>query len=355
MPNGTKEPILAALSAGSLDAVLREDDPAAWESVWQNLAYRPVAYSASMLAYENAYLISGGWDASDASLVLRNDGRPCGLWPLSVGGFAGDARLTSGGAAIHAPVFIEGVSPRTIKRICVQAIEILRSVAVAQGRITTLAEQAAEPWRLDPGLTEWHQQLLAAGASTTVKYDLFTDLRPDFEEIRSRFRKSFRPLISVGLKTWRTLVVDANVSDTEVWDEFKRLHLQVSGRTTRSEETWKAQFAMLRAGEAFLVGLRDPGTARLVGAGYFQYTRDEGLYAVAAYDRGLFDKPLGHVVQQIAIRRLRELGVQWYRVGERSFAQDDPAPTPKQVSISAFKQGFASHMVCRFQFNLPTT
>jgi hypothetical protein len=105
---------------------------------------------------------------------------------------------------------------------------------------------------------------------------------------------------------------------------------------------------MLGSGDAFLVGLRDPAAQRLVGAGFFQCTRDEGLYAVGAYDRALFDKPLGHAVQQRAIETMKARGLQWSRIGERQ-----PAPTAKEVAIAAFKQGFASHQFCRHGFALP--
>lgn len=113
------------------------------------------------------------------------------------------------------------------------------------------------------------------------------------------------------------------------------------------------QFDMLSAGSAFLVGLRDRIDARLVGAGFFQTTRDEGLYAVAAYDRALFEKPLGHVVQQHAIEVMKSRGMSWYHIGNRPYPQDIPSPSDKQLRIAAFKQGFASHHFFRHEFALP--
>jgi hypothetical protein len=110
------------------------------------------------------------------------------------------------------------------------------------------------------------------------------------------------------------------------------------------------QWSMILAGSAFFVSLRDPSDRRLVGGGFFQYTRDEGLYAVGAYDRTLFDKPLGHIVQHVAIEMMQSLGLVWYRIGERPYIQDLPSPTPKQLAIGEFKQGFASHTLARFEY-----
>jgi len=71
--------------------------------------------------------------------------------------------------------------------------------------------------------------------------------------------------------------------------------------------------------------------------------RDEGVYAVAAYDRSLFDKPLGHVVQYRAIEELKKRKVSWYKIGVRPYGSDNPRPTDKEIKIGEFKQGFSSH------------
>jgi len=335
-----------------LDATLRERDAAAWEQVWAALPYQPVGYGASMLDYQHAYFRGAGWEIDDLSMVLRVDGRPCGLWPLSLGGPPGAARLNSAGAAVLAPVFVPELSARTVKKICTRALALVRALRQAHGLPPVVLEQPAQPGLGVEGATEWHQQLMANGAIPTVRHDLFADLRAPLADIRASFRKSFRPLINVGLRNWSVFVLDQASADPAAWAEFKQLHCSVAGRSTRVDETWQRQFNMLAAGDAFLVGLRDPARGSLVGAGFFQCTRTEGLYAVGAYDRTLFDKPLGHVVQQRAIELMKERGVPWYRIGERHYAQDVPAPSDKQIAIAAFKQGFASQLMCRFEFLL---
>jgi FemAB family protein len=179
---------------------------------------------------------------------------------------------------------------------------------------------------------------------------LYTDLTASLADIRAAIRKSYRPLISSGLKLWRVAVMDTASLQQEVWAEFRELHKTVSGRVTRSDDSWRCQLAMIADGGAFLVYLQDAASGRMVGAGFFQFTRDEGLYAVAAYDRTLFDEPLGHVVQYRAIEELKGRGLRWYRIGERHYPRDHPEPTQKQLAIASFKQGFASHMFCRYLF-----
>lgn len=348
-----KDTIYAALKAADLDAVMHCEYPEAWDQVWQSLPYQSVAYSVSMIEYQRTYFRDSGWELYDASLVLRTDGRPCALWPLTLGGPNGSPRITSAGAAVMAPAFTSGLSPRVVKKICARAIAFMRLLCAEQGLAELVVEQGPTPGLVTEGASEWHQQLLAAGATVVLRHDLYADLRPALPDIRASVRKSFRPLINVGLRNWSVFVLDQSNASETVWAEFKQLHCEVSGRITRNDETWAQQHTMLGMGEAFLVGLRDPADQRLVGAGFFQCTRDEGLYAVGAYDRSLFDRPLGHVVQQRAIETMKVLGLRWYCIGERHYPQDQPKPTDKQVTIAAFKQGFASNQFCRFEFRLP--
>lgn len=343
----------ALLNDSRLDASLAHQQPQAWAQVWEGLTYRSVSYAPSSLAYQQAYLEDAGWQLQDISLILQTDGRPCGIFPLALGGPSGSVSLSGFGGPLMAPLFVQGLSPNTVKKICARLLELLQMLAQRLGQHSLSLQQAVLPDQAALGLSEWSQQLLAAGASVTVKHDLFVDLSPSLDEIRAGFRKSFRPLINAGLRHWQVDLMDSAAADAAVWEELKALHLDVAGRKTRSDDSWQRQFAMIQAGEAFMVTLRDPETHRLVGAGVFQINRDEGLYGVGAYDRALFDKPLGHVVQQVAIEYLKRQGSRWYRLGERQFAQDQPTPSAKQLSISAFKQGFASHVFARPEFVWP--
>jgi FemAB family protein len=342
----------AALTESQFDAVTRRMAPEAWEQAWDALKYQSASYALSMTEYQQAYLRGAGSAIEDASLVLLNGGASIGIWPLTLGG-ASEPRLTGADAVILAPAFIANTSPGVVKRAASRALAFTRSLNRHLGVDACLCEQETWPASIGDGASEWHQQLLAAGATVTVKHDLYVDLGPSMHGIRANFRKSYKPLINAGLREWTVFVMDKSGLAESIWAEFKQLHREVAGRTTRVDETWAMQFDMIETDQAFFVGLRDRASGRLVGGGFFQYTRDEGLYSVGAYDRSLFHKPLGHVVQQRAIEWMKSRGLRWYRVGRRSYSQDAPSPTEKEIGIATFKQGFASHMFCRYEFRLP--
>jgi FemAB family protein len=174
-------------------------------------------------------------------------------------------------------------------------------------------------------------------------------LRPDMDKIRAAWRKSYRPLATAGLRSWSVHLMDADALQRETWDDFRRLHFRVAGRETRPLSTWEQQWRMIVAGEALLIWLGD-AEGRMVGGGFFQLTDCEALYSVAAYDRDLFAKPLGHVVQAHAIGEFKRRGIHWYKLGAMKFPGDHDKPSAKDLSIGMFKQGFASHLFAKIVY-----
>ncbi|MGZ9710863.1 FemAB family protein [Glaciimonas sp. GNP009] len=341
------------LEQSELAAVLRQEQGAAWQDAWGRLESQSTSASASMIDYQHAYMRSAGLCIVDMSLVLLNDGKPCAIWPLTLTLDDISGKLSSLGAPVRPPAFVTNLSPRTVKKMTASALRFVLAIQKAISQETVHTEEPITPNAIT-GLSEWHQQWMSIGASVAVKHDLYVDLRLSLDEIRANFRKSYRSLISSGQKKWTVDAMDNTCSNIDVWAEFKSLHRQVAGRVTRNDETWALQFQMIVQGEAILITLRDPASQnRMIGAGFFQLTRDEGLYSVAVYDRELFDQPIGHVVHQRAIELMKQRGLRWYRIGERCFPSDCPKPSDKEIDISFFKQGFASNLSPRFVFSVP--
>jgi FemAB family protein len=170
---------------------------------------------------------------------------------------------------------------------------------------------------------------------------MFVDLSLDLGEIKSRFRKSFKSLITTGYKLWSVGVL--NSPRPQVWNQFRALHRSVAGRATRSESSWDLQYRAIIEGDGLLIHLHDTN-GNMVGGAFFNTTRDEGYYSVGAYERKLFDKPVGHLAQYHAISEMSRLGMRWYRIGMRPYPETVPTPTAKQMSIADFKQGFSTHL-----------
>jgi FemAB family protein len=331
-----------------LDVVFRIDDPVAWEMAYDRLAFRPTSYMASSLDYQLAYQRGHGGDWQDASCILLCNQKAVAIWPVSLAELEGAGVLSAQGLPIMPPLFVADCPVPTRKKYTTACMRIASHLAARLG---------LNEWRSSLALVEyaniddWQLAAVRNGARCVVRHELYVDLSLSLAEIKSGFRRRFRSLVTSGERLWRVNILRAP-GNASTWDEFRLLHAEVAGRVTRSVASWQSQHAALEANKGFLVVLRDAGE-RMVGAGYFVCSADEGAYAVAAYDRRLFDKPLGHVVQYRAIEEMQSRGCRWYRIGTRCFPGDEPQPSEKELAIANFKQGFASHVFPSFLLTHP--
>jgi FemAB family protein len=342
-----REAFQAALEAVDLKGSFRESGNAEWEATAERAAYLPVDYSIAMMDYQLCYWNGNAKPTSDLSLVLYHDNRPCALWPLSVSD-EGEGALrigSNGGATLRPPLFVTELAAKTVKSITTKSLAALNRFCLDNG---ISVWDSAESFIDGAGLSDWHDKTMQQGASATLCHELFIDLKRSIAEIKASFRKSYKALITSGGKLWNVHLLTQ--ADTAIWEEFRCLHLSVAGRSTRSLDSWDSQHEAIAVGGAFFVYLRD-GAGRMVGGGLFHVTRDECEYAVGAYDRSLFDKPLGHVIQYHAIEEMKRRNIRWCKLGPRFYPADVPHPTQKELSISDFKQGFASHIFPRFVIN----
>lgn len=324
-----------------------------WQSVWTELSYQPVACQIQMVEYQHDYQRGVGMDVVDVSMVIHHDGKPVGIWVMTLSIHKGKKRISSAGSPLMPPTLVNGLTDKSIKSIFTKALAFLQSVCDSLQMPMPHMQCPVMPEQARFGLSEWQQQLLRNRVLPCVRYELFIDLQPSISNIRQSFRKSYKSLINKGFEIFDVDVVDRIKVTPLIWQEFKSLHLEVAGRKTRTDSSWECQYGMIQSESAFLVTARDRTTARLIGAGFFQHSRDEGLYSVAAYDRSLFDKPIGHAVQQLAIERMKSLGIKWYRIGDRRYEQEMPPPSAKEIAISEFKHGFASHEFIRHEYRWP--
>jgi len=332
--------IAQAVAGAQLPAVFRRDDPGGWDRAVADLHYIPVTYSSAAIDYQLAYQRGHGGDWWDISLILRHDSRPCGVWPISFSVKADTASVTSYGFPVLPPLFVKGLRDRSRRNLIKRCLSLFAELCRA-GRVDNpeSAESFADQSQL--GLSEWHEQSMYGGATVVCRHELFVDLSMEIEAIKAGFRKSYKSLVSSGVRMWQTGVMTE--ADPALWNEFRELHLKVAGRVTRSPLSWELQHQAIVDRNALLVHLHNDHGG-MVGGGFFSMTRDEGAYSVAAYDRSLFDKPLGHVVQYRAIEEMKKRGLRWYKIGSRPYPADLPAPTEKEISIGEFKHGFATHL-----------
>lgn len=332
-----------------LEAVLYTPASSSWEEVIKELPYVPVAYLRSSLEYQHCYMRAFVEDLIDISVILQQNGRYIGIWPLSLRKRQGIYEFATNQGAVLPPVYKQGVSERLIRKYddaCLAAMrkfyqDIKGEVAFSKAWESTVSFLSSA---LLPQNIIWEQKCMLAGARASVLHDLYVNLSKTEEELHRNLRKSYRSLLNAGEMLWNIEVHDQ--VDIELFDEYRLLHKEVSGRVTRPLETWNLQRDAINKDGDFLVTLRD-SEQKLIGGGLFEVSSAESCYAVGVYDRCLFDKPVSHVVQWTAIKHLKALGCRWHCIGRRFYPGDDVKPTEKELNIAYFKEGFATDIVLR--------
>ncbi len=249
-----------------------------------------------------------------------------------------------GGGGVLPPLLLEnGNTVETRRKLLRKCIHALEEICNRLG----IDRYTVKDRMLYPGMSVWMQLCLENGSALRgIDSECYVDLSLDEQEILGKIRRTNKYSIQKSHQLWKSEIVTRESGRERVeecFEKFRRLHAEVSGRVTRSRETWDIQCEAMFHTNDFLVLLYDTRET-MIGASLYSTSGSTGSYSVAAYKRELFDKPVGHVGQWLAIQQMKKLGLKWYYIGRRGYPGDWKQPTEKEISIGHFKEGFATHM-----------
>ena len=313
--------------------------PNIWKTVLESCEHVPsIYYLYNTVEFYTAYFSKS--NSINLSVILYDHNNPVGLMPLICHqNDQGKWLLSANGIEIIEPIFIKSLPLKTKKSLELKLYHLIISLSnelnIKQCQFVNLEYHH---------LSSWYMLWVVKAKEVFSTHHLLVDLSLSIDEIRSKFRRRYKSLVNSGLKIWE-VEVHESVSD-ELFDKFRLLHKEVAGRTTRSIKSWAIQKKQIDLGESFLVSVSDKNE-ELVGAGLFSYSDYQGFYAVGAYKRELFDKPIGHQVQMKAIEFLKQKKCLWYEIGQKHLEVDKLKPTHKELSITFFKEGFSNNAIAR--------
>lgn len=343
-------PDLDALAAAAgLPVARRSQQAAAWSAVLGRCGHAALSHTAATQDYLLAYHQGADRCALDCSLLLLAQGKPVAVWPMrTLCRLQGD-RWRPVGLQIDAPLF-QAESASLARKLVARCLDLAQTLSQELGLD---GFESTDPFQPQRALSEWVLQSMQRGATCQYRHEMMLDTARPLDHIVAGFNQTTRYDIKRGRQCWATQALTAASPDpAATWSAFRALHQQVSGRQTRGDTTWDLLLAQIQRDEAFLIHLSD-AEGRMVGGGFFRMTASEAEYAVAAYDRSLFDKPLGHVVQHEAIRLIGARGIGWYRIGAWPMPGDSPPASEKELAIARFKKNFSSAVVLRQQLTHP--
>ena len=329
----------------NLSFVFKKDNIKGWNNIITNFSYTPVAYTNKSIEYENYYSFDNSEEYLDISIIISLNNKSVGIWPLTISHKKDNFQLTSQGQSILPPLFLEEINKKERKKLVLKCYNSL-NFFFNEYNIDKIKSNEIFLDKQIHSISEWHRLFLDNKAKITINYTMFACLSGGIDKYRKSLRKSYKPLINQGLKIWK--VKKLFNDNKSIWTDFKELHYRVSSGKTRSEKTWQRQYDSIIIGEAFLIYLLND-TGEMIGGGYFTLSQNEAVYSIGAYDRKLFDKPIGHVIQYEAIQEFIKRNIDWYKIGMLTNYEGEVSA--KDKSIQVFKNGFASHIIPEYVFN----
>ena len=309
-----------------------------WNEVLDQLEYVPCEYAFWIVDYYNTWMKEKYDQILNLSHIIKDGDNPIGLWIIQLRCHDGKWTVGSNYHELSSPIFIKTCSNKTKKRWIKKCCDRLKTI-LSLYNITTITLKT-ETSR--DGTPDWYNYWKEKGASfSSMEHMMYVDLSLSYEQIHSNLRGRYKTHVNNGKKMWDIKIFDQY--DKDVFDMYMEFHHKIAGRVTRGPETWDSQRNAMKHGEAFIILTTDKKNGDLIGAAYFFNSKDESIYLSGAFDRTLFDKPVSHITQYSVIEHCKKNGLKNYRIGERLYIQDAPSTTAKELSISDFKEGFATN------------
>ncbi len=323
---------------GISNIVLADKDN--WDSELKKLDIIPVCYDGDFLEYQRNYFLSLSFiEVTPLRFIYQLTNKSQLFWPLLLLRSEDNTySLETFGGGVCSPIAIQGLQESIRSKAESEMYAVLGKLM----ELYSIRTVNVITNRRINHLGKWYQKVAEESSSAMLSHNMYVSLEWSIADIFANFRKSYKNLVNKAKNLWTSEILSGDF-DKVIFEKYKLLHIQTSGRQTRSDESWEIQYQMILSKRAFLVVLYD-FSHELIGGGYFNYTRDEAFYSVGVYKRELFDQPLGHLVQFLAITFMKELGIRQYCLGKRYYKSDSPMPDDKLLNISGFKHGFATHL-----------
>lgn len=237
----------------------------------------------------------------------------------------------------------EGVTLKIKPELCAKIPKLYNKILEELDRIITknsCTEVVVMDSLVEAKLSDLSQGLLNDNYNSKLVFEMTVGLRDFDEEVYyTKIRKSYKSLINWGRRSLETTIIDKQNLSLERFMEFKKFHEKISGRQTRSDETWQIQYQMLEQGFGELILADYEG--KLVAGSLFIDQFDRTIYFTGVYERELFDYGISHYLLYMGIcRSAARANTDYFSIG----CYETDITDRKLFNIQFFKKGFAENL-----------
>jgi len=314
----------------------RSEAKDSWDNFLDSLKFGPVIYSNQELDYQELNRKEKKIFDTDLSLIVIFKNSPLVIFSFTLSKEHNRYCISSYGLPVLSPLFKDDLDNKIKEKLTLIFYEILYEIA-SYYKIENWI--SSEGFINEMNISFWRKISTKKGDKIFTLNEGYINISKSSEELIKHLRKK---KIFIDIKRAKDLWVAHvrnNVTFNE-WEKFKKLHIQVSGKQTRSDKTWESQFQDINNKKAFVIFLYD--LKKLIGGAMYRYSKTTALYAIGAYDRNLFPKPISHLAHYEAINELKKKNINWLRMGDIPSKGDYNNPTEKEISIGLFKKKFST-------------
>ncbi len=312
--------------------LLKKDKEKDWSQLFKNLKVQKVEFLPDLIKYRLEYFKFS--KVIDYSMILYSDTQPIALMPIYVTPNKTKS-ATFSPKNLTTPLFDEKNKKRRFQ-IYSQYLDLILNIKKKHKINKIIFDIDC----LYQGDTEFMSFLLEnkfkIESSKTI---ILTQIDSKNSKNNKDYRKSYKSLINSNIKNYNIDVLDHNNFDQKIWDSFKKMHLKVSGKKTRSDTTWEIQKKSILNKNATLIYAKEK--ENYLGFALFFKTKTNALYSSAAYDIGANKKiPIGHLIQDFAISYFSKEKISNYYIG---FDENKKInKNQKDENLALFQKGFAN-------------
>ncbi len=319
-----------------LKILFRCDAKNLWDSFLDNLEFGPVNYSNQELDYQELFRQEKGIIDKDLSLIILMKNFPISIFSFTISKVSNRYEITSYGLPILSPLFSDELEDVIKEKLTKKYFDLLQEAASIYNIDNWIS---AEFFNGSYDISHWYELSKKKGDKIFDTNEGYVDLKKSFEEIDKFFKKKnvFRE-INQASNLWAVSI--KHTIKIDEWNNFKKLHIEVSGKQTRSDKTWETQLDDINSQKAFVVFLYD--AKRLIGGAMYRYSKTTAIYAIGAYDRKLYSKPVSHLAHYKAISELKKKKIKWLKMGAIPKRDDYGVTSDKEVNIGFFKKKFST-------------
>ncbi|MCE0556218.1 hypothetical protein [Motilimonas sp. E26] len=307
-----------------------------WQHFCHEIKVLAPEYQWQLGDYAQSYNSFSSCETLRLPIMVFQDGKPAAIWPLNIHSVVDEYHILSNSSPVLPPMFksvLAEKSQKSIIQCCLKSLYLLAD-DLSVKKLTTCTIEGWNHHEL------WTKAWMMQGAQLQASHECFVDLTLSTSLYRKQLSKGCKSTIKQALSLWDFELI--TYMSTAQRDAFSYLHQQVAGRITRSSVNWETQRRLTEQGLSFAIFVYDKG--KLIGAAQFLTSTELSAYAIAAYDRSLFQFPIAHGVQWLAIEHMRSCAIKTYHIGARCYQGEWFQPSEKEQDIGQFKASFASEM-----------